>query len=795
MGFGDDMGEAMASALGSLPNLETLNLEDNMFSDKSLVPICNALASNKALVEINFSKICFGQRAAKALCDLLKQPNSTVKRLLLNAADIDDFEGTLLLESLKINRCIEEIDLSNNKLGQSENLNTVMPNLVTGPKTLANVLREQDCVLQRVNVSWNMIRKESAVDLCKSLEANNSLMHLDLGYNSIGREGGIEIGAALLTNKTLQTLNLSNNSLDAAAIITLVAGMMENVSLTEINLDGNPIADQGAKALMMVPIVTGSRIKISAKNCRVNFVDKKCPFDSNEICKKYEFHLSKPLDHACLSILLFIVASHHTYLIQDFQYTPANAKKARKLKLIPFWSAEKKSIHSDETRRRIETNLEHLVFSCGDVEKATELFEEVDRDGSGEIDREEFGQLMEEIGLGLTPEQLDEIYTTYDADDSNTIELDEFLIFLKHEYHSAKDRLRDLTHEPAWYDEKACAETGVKVRYIPPTSGTVNLSIIDGFTKKDVYRTLSVIDRQNILELAKATSEKSLFTLYGMMGTKIRIEEALTVYQTMICDLQSKIKVLSNLLPQLDSPADARILIAKALNHDKRQMLLLRHTLGSAVKPMTGIVNGYYVLDLSVELDRVCLTKLLEFSRTRANIHAQQSILPGGRVADLSQDGNKNSCFRNEIFNHQPIKITPEFANPMPRFGFLSFDFSGAERPDMTKEIIATDQKVVKNLLNTFLLPQDYMPDAFVKLERLRKLSKECNRGDGCVMYEADWDRAKQVNENTRMIPCLSVFVSVCVCLCVCIFTCTYRATMQFSAHCAYKFTCTYMYA
>jgi hypothetical protein len=44
-----------------------------------------------------------------------------------------------------------------------------------------------------------------------------------------------------------------------------------------VNFDGNPIAEQGAKALMMIPLIIGSRINISAKGCNVSFSDANNP--------------------------------------------------------------------------------------------------------------------------------------------------------------------------------------------------------------------------------------------------------------------------------------------------------------------------------------------------------------------------------------------------------------------------------------------------------------------------------------------------------------------------------------
>jgi hypothetical protein len=55
-----------------------------------------------------------------------------LQTLIASKADIDDFEAHLFILPLKTNPTITELDLSNNKIGTSENLNTVLPDIITG---------------------------------------------------------------------------------------------------------------------------------------------------------------------------------------------------------------------------------------------------------------------------------------------------------------------------------------------------------------------------------------------------------------------------------------------------------------------------------------------------------------------------------------------------------------------------------------------------------------------------------------------------------------------------------------
>lgn len=70
------------------------------------------------------------------------------------------------MDALKCNKNLKELDLSNNKIGSAESLNTVMPDIVTGGEALADLLKMEACSLQTLKLSWNMIRLEGAEGHC-----------------------------------------------------------------------------------------------------------------------------------------------------------------------------------------------------------------------------------------------------------------------------------------------------------------------------------------------------------------------------------------------------------------------------------------------------------------------------------------------------------------------------------------------------------------------------------------------------------------------------------------------------
>jgi len=131
---------------------------------------------------------------------------------------------------------LREIDLSNNKIGLAENLNTVMPDLITGGEALADLLRHPTCPLETLKLSWNMLRLDGAVDFVSSLRVNKTLTYLDLSYNALGKEAGIILGDAILDNKTLKHLILCHNGIQSLACFTLCQGIIENYGLKTVAL-------------------------------------------------------------------------------------------------------------------------------------------------------------------------------------------------------------------------------------------------------------------------------------------------------------------------------------------------------------------------------------------------------------------------------------------------------------------------------------------------------------------------------------------------------------------------------
>lgn len=217
----------------------------------------------------------------------------------------------------------------------------------------------------------------------------------------------------------------------------------------------------------------------------------------------------------------------------------------------------------------------------------------------------------------------------------------------------------------------------------------------------------------------------------------------------MILNTQDKVAAIRKLIIQMNDTNDARHLVNSLLENDRQEMMRLRREFGSALRPIIGNPNGYYVLDLSNEMDRMCICRLLEISTTSGAVRAFHSKLGPGRVGDYSQHGNWSS-FRNEMYNGNPITLTPAFAQPIPTMGVLHFDFVSDVRPKRDA-IALSDLRVVKVLLNHFLLKPRDAPVAMKKLRWLEERLDQTLSCSGDTFYECPMNEAKAISEHMEV--------------------------------------------
>jgi Ran GTPase-activating protein (RanGAP) involved in mRNA processing and transport len=737
MAIGNEVASLLSECLCDMPYIEELDINNNALTDKGVAAILEAIVPIKTLKILNISRNKMDDDAADALAAYVKLDDCPCKSLIMQVSDVDDFEGERFVRCLMENQSITEIDLSDNLIGAAENMRTVIPDMCTCSEAFAEMLEVKECILKKLTLSWNTIRLSSSIRLCQSLRNNTSLTFLDLSYNSLSYDGGEALGDALLENSTLCHLDISSNNINASATFTISTGIIENKSLTRVIISNNPIGEAGAQALMQVPMTVGARCNLTAERCNCGLQDSKCWFSHSNPLGMHHLDLSKPYERAVAFALLELIANHATFIFVSAEYEAPNGQKTD-LKLFQTVIEDEKEKFFDERQKSIVAGLRKMKDASGDREKGVQLFHEADEDGGGSIDHEELSDLLTSVGMDVTPDMIEDIMDLYDIDGEGAIGMPEFLAFLKSQYKEATTRLEEMTEERIM-----ATLTQPNKKYQPPRQGKLHFYVMDGFTRKAKFSVMSSCDQ----DYAKTVSSDVATMLgFAVSNSKIRLGEAMQMFNTMYNEGGQKAQILAELVVKLADPSDCKKLVMKVTRGDKTQINLLKNAMGGAYKPYLGILNGYYSLDLSKQMDQIALTRLLEQSQTDNTTRQAMSPLSIGQMGDTSQCGNWSS-FRNEFLNGKRFAVQPDRFRPMPKSGKLYFDYSMTQKPAIDKDtIILSDKRLVKILMNNFLVKENEIEKYLKKMTIWRKHLVIANKGKGKMLKIYEYDKEKGLN-------------------------------------------------
>jgi hypothetical protein len=749
-GMNDTMARSFAKSLQSLPGLESLNIADNRLSDPGLTPILAAVSEiGAALKELNLSQNKIGPLAAKALKSYLGSENCALEKLVLSENKINDTDCRKIIESLIQRRqfCqLRELDLSRNEIGKLEkvynnnnnnnsnggkpassssstgvkttigNGNDIISPIgsnITGSHAIANLLRSSDCRLTRLNLQWNLIRLDGAINLCRSLAINKTLVWLDISYNALSRDGAMAMGTSLIHNSTLEYLNLAYNSIDSVGALTLAMGIIENKSsLKKVVLDGNPIGATGAKALLLVPILSETEVELSLDKCNATIKDVKgCWFSFDKIVNNdFELNMENGFDRAVCIFLFNILAGHPSYKISKLTYDSSNRKEnkggggggaGRPIALVPFLSP--RSISAFTTKQNaLLSALDRVLVTASNYQQAMDWFTEIDENGSGNLDLQEFTVLMNKIGMDhLGEKRMAQLFKKYDITNEGTIDLTGFLLLLRQQQMESQERKNEMMFRPLLREKQANENetngntTGMlgegnnnnnnnnnneKLNYyLPPETGIVRITIIDDpldrkseenskylriFTSSQCESVIRLVHQMN------SSSNHLIDLLSSLLDfARVRYYEAIAFADVMLLETSDKIEVSQKILLSISNSADTAHFLHAIFGDNRQEVMRFKWECGFIIKPLLGSPNGFYSLDLAKELHRKCFFKLLQINAQLAEKRMKffsgynsnnENNSSSSHLGDISQKLNF-SCFRNEMYNGAPYTIGNQF--------------------------------------------------------------------------------------------------------------------------------------
>ena len=249
-------------SLSTISELKSLNINDNQITEEAGETLASVVSHNKNLEELYLS----GNNLGEGLLSVMKALRhiKSLKKLSLGNNDISKEVSGELACAIKANEYLEEIGLFASNLKSSaiivlRSLTTISTlkylninnNHITeeAAEALASVILH-NTGLEEIDISNNNLG-EGTLKVAKALRRITSLRSLDFGNNNISKAAAGDLALAIKSNKHLEKLCLHDNNLNSSAI-DILESLSTISSLKFLNVNNNQIGEAGGKELALV---------------------------------------------------------------------------------------------------------------------------------------------------------------------------------------------------------------------------------------------------------------------------------------------------------------------------------------------------------------------------------------------------------------------------------------------------------------------------------------------------------------------------------------------------------------
>jgi len=655
-----------------------------------------------------------------------------LRTLTLAAADVDDTECAALVGAVGQHRTLSKLDLSENLIGAGEALNAVQPDFVTGGEAIAQALLGNGTITD-LDLSWNLIRLESATAVARSLALNTSLVTLNLSMNGFADGPAQHLGRALQTNTGLRDLNLAYNRVSAGAAVVIAHAMSCNCTLENLDLGGNPLGERGGAALVGALRRCQRpkrflRISMAHADLGRQAAARELAFTPEKPGGDYDLDMAAPYDRAVIAELYRLASvsagakferlsvcdvgsnvfksvelrfERHTRPAAP-QWVKASAALGRALDDSP---PVKSGVHvavrnlfiavgAGPTKGCLAAVVSRLLGACavraasgvrkdvfegaGGDERAREdaielaffaLFDVVDADGSGIIDEAEMASALKLLGV------LDA--SAHAAKHAIAVfDVDDTGIMERDEFvqWAMSAFLVGAGVAQHWLSD---ARTGSG--WAVPQKGRVRCTFAASPRPPSKGLYCSDLGNRGLIANMAAASGLEREQLFDAAVASPDLFFTARQAQDIIeqCDLRLRLaQTVAKLLPAMASRGEALALLEKNLPLIER--LKMREKMGHAsFDAFCGNATGFYDLDLRDVADRRAALKLAEVNAAQCK----------NRKADTTQMQTDGSNLRNGFCGTEATILDP---NHFPNAGRVRFDYVSTERPSSTDRALSS---------------------------------------------------------------------------------------------------------
>ncbi|XP_059818858.1 NACHT, LRR and PYD domains-containing protein 3-like [Hypanus sabinus] len=201
-----DSGVKLVSAALRNPEckIQQLWLNHVGLTDSGAVDLVSTLRTNRLLTELNVSENELRDSGVKLVSAALRNPECIIQTLGLRDVGLTDSGAEDLVSALSTNPSLTELDLSDNKLGDS------------GVKLVSAALGNPESKIQKIELKKVGLTDSGAEHLVSALSTNRSLTELNLGINSLTDRSAPALCRLILTLPNLEWIRLVGNRFSKA---------------------------------------------------------------------------------------------------------------------------------------------------------------------------------------------------------------------------------------------------------------------------------------------------------------------------------------------------------------------------------------------------------------------------------------------------------------------------------------------------------------------------------------------------------------------------------------------------
>ena len=207
--------------------------------------------------------VSLGKEDVDALCRVLANTPCSIKRLVLSQHDLQPVLGQLL-EAMDVNQSLTSLDLGSTNIGElakqaADHLGSTHKRSTKSDDQffrLAYWLGSGDCMLQRLDLSGNLLSAGDGHLLAAMLPRNTCLTSLKLAHMNINAWAS-ELALAFRNCHSLAEVDLSHCNLQPDTAFAVAVFTQRSPSIKKMNVGDNILGYVGSYAMLLLSITRG----------------------------------------------------------------------------------------------------------------------------------------------------------------------------------------------------------------------------------------------------------------------------------------------------------------------------------------------------------------------------------------------------------------------------------------------------------------------------------------------------------------------------------------------------------